>query len=157
MTVRNEKLTSKNSSTPAVVSLDGMNVHGLEATLATTTATSSANRNPSVCRSTNTGIQAVPFPLSLYNFYNNPNHYNQYHQHQQQQNVQLHQSHMPHTFPTNKIPAKPNIRIGPSPLRQLLPIALCLLSFATVLSILIVHIDTTGKFLNNDLRVCTSI
>lgn len=32
---------------------------------------------------------------------------------------------------------------GPSPFRQLLPIALCVLSFATVISILIVYMDTT--------------
>lgn len=37
-------------------------------------------------------------------------------------------------------------RIGPSPLRQLLPIAVCLLSFATVLSMLIVYMDTTGNY-----------
>lgn len=35
-------------------------------------------------------------------------------------------------------------RNGPSPLRQLLPVALCLISFATVLSILIIYMDTTG-------------
>ncbi|XP_055921658.1 protein Star [Eupeodes corollae] len=34
-------------------------------------------------------------------------------------------------------------RLGPSPYRQLLPIALCILSFATVFSILIVYMDTT--------------
>lgn len=34
-------------------------------------------------------------------------------------------------------------RMGPSPYRQLLPIALCILSFATVFSILIVYMDTT--------------
>lgn len=37
-------------------------------------------------------------------------------------------------------------RLGPSPYRQLLPIALCILSFATVFSILIVYMDTTGEF-----------
>ena len=36
-------------------------------------------------------------------------------------------------------------RLGPSPYRQLLPIALCILSFATVFSILIVYMDTTGE------------
>uniref|UniRef100_A0A1A9Z9C5 Uncharacterized protein n=1 Tax=Glossina pallidipes TaxID=7398 RepID=A0A1A9Z9C5_GLOPL len=34
-------------------------------------------------------------------------------------------------------------RLGPSPYRQLLPIALCILLFATVFSILIVYMDTT--------------
>lgn len=34
---------------------------------------------------------------------------------------------------------------GPSPLRQLLPVTLCIISFATVMSILIIYIDTTGK------------
>lgn len=34
-------------------------------------------------------------------------------------------------------------RIGPSSYRQLLPIVLCLISFATVLSILIIYMDTT--------------
>uniref|UniRef100_A0A1A9UY85 Uncharacterized protein n=1 Tax=Glossina austeni TaxID=7395 RepID=A0A1A9UY85_GLOAU len=37
-------------------------------------------------------------------------------------------------------------RLGPSPYRQLLPIALCILLFATVFSILIVYMDTTDKF-----------
>uniref|UniRef100_A0A336MA81 CSON007846 protein n=1 Tax=Culicoides sonorensis TaxID=179676 RepID=A0A336MA81_CULSO len=32
---------------------------------------------------------------------------------------------------------------GPSPLRQLLPVTLCLISFATVMSILLIYIDTT--------------
>lgn len=36
-------------------------------------------------------------------------------------------------------------RLGPSPYRQLLPIALCILLFATVFSILIVYMDTTGE------------
>lgn len=46
----------------------------------------------------------------------------------------------------SKLPLKPNNRIGPSPLRQLLPVALFVLSFATVLSILLVYMDTTGTF-----------
>lgn len=41
---------------------------------------------------------------------------------------------------------KPGAPQHPSVMRQLLPIAACLLSFATVLSILIVYIDTTGRF-----------
>ena len=36
-------------------------------------------------------------------------------------------------------------RLRPSPLRQLLPIALCILSFALVLTMLILYMDTTGK------------
>lgn len=56
---------------------------------------------------------------------------------------------------SQKTPLKGN-RNGPSPLRQLLPIAMFLLAFATVLSILIVYMDTTGNlytFLNFDLFV----
>lgn len=41
---------------------------------------------------------------------------------------------------------KPTVH-GPSPWRQLLPIAACMLSFATVLSVLIVYMDTTGEFI----------
>lgn len=33
----------------------------------------------------------------------------------------------------------------PSPLRQLLPFSLCLISFATVFTMLIIYMDTTGK------------
>lgn len=43
-----------------------------------------------------------------------------------------------------KLPAKTS-PIGPSPFRQLLPVALCIISFATVLSILIIYMDTTGR------------
>lgn len=35
--------------------------------------------------------------------------------------------------------------VGPSHLRQLLPITLCIISFATVMSILIIYMDTTGN------------
>ncbi|XP_059615319.1 protein Star [Phlebotomus argentipes] len=42
-----------------------------------------------------------------------------------------------------KVSMKAGRAVGPSPLRQLLPIALCLISFATVLSILIIYMDTT--------------
>lgn len=42
----------------------------------------------------------------------------------------------------NKLPAKTS-PIGPSPFRQLLPVALCIISFATVLSVLIIYMDTT--------------
>lgn len=45
-----------------------------------------------------------------------------------------------------KLPAKTS-PIGPSPFRQLLPVALCIISFATVLSILIIYMDTTGRCL----------
>ncbi|XP_062546900.1 protein Star isoform X2 [Armigeres subalbatus] len=41
-----------------------------------------------------------------------------------------------------KLPPKTS-PIGPSPFRQLLPVALCIISFATVLSILIIYMDTT--------------
>lgn len=41
-----------------------------------------------------------------------------------------------------KLPAKTS-PVGPSPFRQLLPVALCIISFATVLSILIIYMDTT--------------
>lgn len=37
------------------------------------------------------------------------------------------------------------IRTGSSSLRQMLPIALCLFTFASVLSMLIIYIDTTGS------------
>lgn len=43
-----------------------------------------------------------------------------------------------------KAPLK-GVRTGPSPLRQLLPFAAFLLTFATVISMLIVYMDTTGK------------
>lgn len=36
---------------------------------------------------------------------------------------------------------------GSSSLRQLLPVTLCIISFATVMSILIIYIDTTGKII----------
>lgn len=42
---------------------------------------------------------------------------------------------------------KNNVRTGPSPLRQLLPIIVCLISFATVLSMLVIYMDTTGETL----------
>ncbi|XP_055545113.1 protein Star isoform X1 [Wyeomyia smithii] len=41
-----------------------------------------------------------------------------------------------------KLPVKIS-PLGPSPLRQLLPVALCIISFATVLSILVIYMDTT--------------
>lgn len=45
---------------------------------------------------------------------------------------------------TTKAAKKPIVQ-GPSAWRQLLPIAACILSFATVLSVLIVYMDTTGE------------
>lgn len=47
--------------------------------------------------------------------------------------------------PNNANSKKLESRYATSPYRQLLPIALCILSFATVFSILIVYMDTTGK------------
>lgn len=47
------------------------------------------------------------------------------------------------TMAAYKKSSKLDAHLGPSPFRQLLPIALCILSFATVLSILIVYMDTT--------------
>ena len=44
--------------------------------------------------------------------------------------------------------ATKNGRAGPSPFRQLLPVALCLISFATVLSMLMIYMDTTGEYEN---------
>lgn len=58
---------------------------------------------------------------------------------------QQHQHHFHQNVLPSKVPLKPSSRIGPSPLRQLLPVALCVLTFATVLSILIVYMDTTGN------------
>jgi hypothetical protein len=40
-------------------------------------------------------------------------------------------------------PTKP--QSGPSPLRSLLPITLCAISFAVVMSVLIIYMDTTGE------------
>lgn len=42
----------------------------------------------------------------------------------------------------SKLPSKSS-PLGPSPFRQLLPVTLCIISFATVLSILIIYMDTT--------------
>ncbi|KFB46433.1 hypothetical protein ZHAS_00014433 [Anopheles sinensis] len=43
----------------------------------------------------------------------------------------------------SKLPSKSS-PLGPSPFRQLLPVTLCIISFATVLSILIIYMDTTA-------------
>ncbi|KAM7353900.1 EGF receptor activation regulator Star isoform 1-T3 [Cochliomyia hominivorax] len=56
--------------------------------------------------------------------------------------------HFSSAFDSIKVSGSKNLkkfdpRLGPSPYRQLLPIALCILSFATVFSILIVYMDTT--------------
>ena len=50
--------------------------------------------------------------------------------------------HMPSSI--KEAPLKGNV--GPSALRQLLPIVLCLLSFASVLTVLIIYMDTTVEF-----------
>lgn len=51
-----------------------------------------------------------------------------------------------HGMPTStkETPLKNNV--GPSALRQLLPIVSCLLSFASVLTVLIIYMDKTGEF-----------
>lgn len=48
-----------------------------------------------------------------------------------------------HVMPTKDAPPKGNV--GPSALRQLLPIISCLLSFASVLTVLIIYMDKTGE------------
>lgn len=48
-------------------------------------------------------------------------------------------------FPAARLAAlKHAQRVSSSPLQTLLPLVLCLLSFATVLSVLIIFMDTTG-------------
>ncbi|XP_053663160.1 protein Star [Anopheles marshallii] len=42
----------------------------------------------------------------------------------------------------SKLPSKSS-PLGPSPFRQLLPVTLCIISFATVLTVLIIYMDTT--------------
>lgn len=44
-----------------------------------------------------------------------------------------------------KLPQEKNVSRTGSRLRQMLPIALCLFSFASVLSMLVIYIDTTGE------------
>ncbi|XP_075153521.1 EGF receptor activation regulator Star [Haematobia irritans] len=84
-------------------------------------------------------------------------HYHHQHHHQHHptqsklQQQQQHNKHLHHHIAAlssssangNKNLKKFDPRLGPSPYRQLLPIALCILSFATVFSILIVYMDTT--------------
>lgn len=79
------------------------------------------------------------------------------HPHQQLHHHHHHHHHLHHhanndgsaakmtTFNSKTGCKKIDPRLGPSPYRQLLPIALCILSFATVFSILIVYMDTTGE------------
>ncbi|XP_037958576.1 protein Star [Teleopsis dalmanni] len=70
------------------------------------------------------------------------NHHHHHHQHHHH----LHHAHHHHQAKAAsgcKKLQKFDPRLGPSPYRQLLPIALCILSFATVFSILIVYMDTT--------------
>ncbi|XP_058125102.1 protein Star isoform X2 [Anopheles coustani] len=84
-----------------------------------------------------------------------PKHHNQQ-QHQQQQRQQYSAHLLPHLHQfctmtgsnpasltgASKLPSKSS-PLGPSPFRQLLPVTLCIISFATVLSILIIYMDTT--------------
>lgn len=46
---------------------------------------------------------------------------------------------------TLKLLSKNAFIVAPSPLRPLMPFALCIISFATVLSVLIIYMDTTGE------------
>lgn len=57
---------------------------------------------------------------------------------------EVHMTAQPPLSSCSKAPLK-GARTGPSPLRQLLPFAAFLLTFATVISMLIVYMDTTGK------------
>uniref|UniRef100_A0A182W726 Uncharacterized protein n=1 Tax=Anopheles minimus TaxID=112268 RepID=A0A182W726_9DIPT len=87
------------------------------------------------------------------------------HQHLQQQQQQHHLHSYAHILPhlhqfstmtgsnpasltggtgASKLPSKSS-PLGPSPFRQLLPVTLCIISFATVLSILIIYMDTTAR------------
>lgn len=54
-------------------------------------------------------------------------------------------TNVPKTTPQPVDLKKKTTKSGPSSLRQILPIALCLFTFATVLSILVIYMDTTGK------------
>ncbi|XP_065355516.1 protein Star [Calliphora vicina] len=88
--------------------------------------------------------------------HNNSQHNNQHHHHHlpdehhdhDHQQQQQHKPSFPSSFASVTVSGSKNLkkfdpRLGPSPYRQLLPIALCILSFATVFSILIVYMDTT--------------
>lgn len=89
--------------------------------------------------------------LSSHNNSQHNNHHN--HPHLPEHHPDHHQQQQPHkassfglvTVSGSKNLKKFDPRLGPSPYRQLLPIALCILSFATVFSILIVYMDTTGE------------
>ncbi|XP_037805583.1 protein Star [Lucilia sericata] len=75
------------------------------------------------------------------------NHLPDHHDHDHHQH-QPHKPFSPSSFGSVIVSGSKNLkkfdpRLGPSPYRQLLPIALCILSFATVFSILIVYMDTT--------------
>lgn len=54
-------------------------------------------------------------------------------------------TNVPKTTPQTIDVKKKITKSGPSSLRQILPVALCLFTFATVLSILVIYMDTTGK------------
>lgn len=55
---------------------------------------------------------------------------------------------------TNSSHSSEKMRLGsPASLRQILPIALCLFTFASVLSMLIIYIDTTGGWKINKNKI----
>lgn len=54
-------------------------------------------------------------------------------------------TNVPKTTPQPVDQKKKTTKSGPSSLRQILPVALCLFTFATVLSVLVIYMDTTGK------------
>lgn len=55
-------------------------------------------------------------------------------------------TNVPKTTPQPVDLKKKTTKSGPSSLRQILPVALCLFTFATVLSVLVIYMDTTGNF-----------
>uniref|UniRef100_A0A1I8M1W0 Methyltransferase FkbM domain-containing protein n=1 Tax=Musca domestica TaxID=7370 RepID=A0A1I8M1W0_MUSDO len=71
--------------------------------------------------------------------HHNPHHQQQHHHHHHHHHITASSC----SSNGSKNLKKFDPRLGPSPYRQLLPIALCILSFATVFSILIVYMDTT--------------
>uniref|UniRef100_A0A1I8PN11 Methyltransferase FkbM domain-containing protein n=1 Tax=Stomoxys calcitrans TaxID=35570 RepID=A0A1I8PN11_STOCA len=82
----------------------------------------------------------------LHDHHDHADLHSHHHQHQHQHNKHLH--HHIAALSSSSANGSKNLkkfdpRLGPSPYRQLLPIALCILSFATVFSILIVYMDTT--------------
>jgi hypothetical protein len=70
----------------------------------------------------------------------------QLHQPQTLSKLSLNLTKLPPLTTDEKPPKSPTKPLtGPSPLRSLLPITLCFISFAAVLSVLIIYMDTTGK------------